>query len=131
MNCKALQCFHHFPGIVECQDGTDGKTEFLTVNALGDGQRQLAPFAVALLTVGWDGVVDECLYAVLREVLLQLVAARAEDGEGVIDVLCIVGEGGQCQQRMLDVAVVIGRYALTLSVVVVEIAQLDAEHGSL
>ena len=54
---------------------------------LGDGQRQVGILSVALLLMGWDGVVDEGLDAMLSEVLLQAVALVAEDGEEVIDVV--------------------------------------------
>ena len=51
---------------------------------LSDGQRQMGILSVALLTVGWNGVVDEGLDAALLEVLLQAVALVAEDGEDMI-----------------------------------------------
>lgn len=55
--------------------------EFLAVDALGDGEQvrhlQQSASAVAFLGVGWDGVVDQCLYAMVGKMLLQLVSPGA------------------------------------------------------
>ena len=50
-------------GLFVCHGGVAGEAEFGGVYALGDGERQVVPLAVALLTVGWDGVVHLRLYA--------------------------------------------------------------------
>lgn len=72
-------------------DGGDGEGEFLGVDLFGDGEGEVVELWVAFLTVGWDGVVDDCLDAVVGEVLLELVAVGGEDGEDVEDVGVGVG----------------------------------------
>ena len=49
----------------------------------------------------------------------------------MIDVLGIGKTGGEGDFRMLDVVVKVGGYLLAVAVVVVEMAQLDAEDGCL
>ena len=92
---------------------------------------QGCPLFVALLAVGWNRVVDECLYALFLQVLLQAVAFCTEDGEDVVDVLCIVQQPGHADERMVQVLVIVVGYLLTMAVVIVQMAQLHIENGRL
>ena len=85
---------------------------------------QGCPLFVALLAVGWNRVVDECLDALFLQVLLQAVAFCTEDGEDVVDVLCIVQQPGYADERMVHVLIIVVSYLLTMAVVIVQMAQL-------
>lgn len=116
-----------FPCLVECKDGTDGEAEFLPVYLLGDGQREVVIFLIALLLMRGYRIVYQGLDAVLRQVCLQLVTPFAEDGEEVIDVLSIGQARRQGDERVLDMVVVVVGYLLTMGVVLVQMAQLDIQ----
>ena len=103
----------------------------MIVNLLCDGKMQGCPLFVALLMVGWNRVVDECLDALFLQVLLQAVAFCTKDGEGVVDVLCIVQQPGHADERMVQVLVIVVGYLLTMAVVIVQMAQLYIEDSSL
>ena len=85
------------------------------------------PFLIACLLVGWNGVVDERLYALFRQVLLQLVTLRTEDREYVVDILCVVQTAGQRDERILDVLVIIACYLLTMTVVIIQMTQFHVK----
>ena len=53
--------FYYHAGFFISENWADGDAQFLLVNALGDGHRQVAQLQVALLLMRWDGVVDERL----------------------------------------------------------------------
>ena len=72
---------------------------------------------------------DERLDAMLSEMLLQCFAVLTEDGEVMIDIVSIWYATGQCDQRVLDVFVIVSSQLLTLSIVCIEIFQLYAEDG--
>lgn len=54
--------------------------------AFGYGVAAVVPFLVALLFVGRDGIVNECLNAVVGKILLQLVAAFRHYREDMEDI---------------------------------------------
>ena len=70
---------------IVCQRLMAGDGEFLGVDLLCDGQGKGAPFLIAALFVGRNGIVDLCLDTVVSEVSLEFVTTRAEYGEDVID----------------------------------------------
>ena len=109
----------------------DGNAEFLLVNLFGNGQVHSVPLFITLLLVWWNGVVDEGLYALRRQVLLQTVTLRTKDGEDVIDVVRVGHLAGECDERIADMLVVVAGNLLASAVVGIQVAKLYAEHGSL
>ena len=57
---------------------TDGKAQFLRMDALGNRQADIVPLTVALLLVRGYGIMDQSLYAVCLQVFLEFVPALAE-----------------------------------------------------
>ena len=55
--------------------------ELLAVYLLGYGQRQVCKLWVAVLPVGWNGVVNHCFHALLLQELLQFVAPFGKYGK--------------------------------------------------
>ena len=66
-----------------------GDAEFLLVDLLGDGERQMIPLLITLLLVGRYGIMYLRFNAVVCEISLQFVAARTENGEDMIDAIAI------------------------------------------
>lgn len=91
---ESVQGCHYVRHLVVGHGGVEWQAEFLASKLFGDGKGKLVVLLVARLLVGWNGVVDEGLDAVVAEVLLQGVAVGGEDGEDVIDVVAFVHQGG-------------------------------------
>ena len=87
--------------------------------------------SVALLLMGWDGVVDEGLDIVLLEVYLQAVTLVAEDGEEVVDVVLGDDMARQTHERVGYTFIIEFGNAGAVAVVVVELEELGREHGGL
>ena len=110
--CDHLRFFHR-------HHGANRQAEFLLMDLLGDGQREVVPFAVTFLFVGRNRIVDEGLDTVFRQILLQFVAFFAENRENVIDVVGVWQATGQRNQRIVDVVVIVVGNHLPMGVVVV------------
>ena len=59
------------------------------VDLFGDGQRKVAPFLITTLLVRRNGIMNLRFYAVFGEILLQLVAMLAKDGEDMPHAISI------------------------------------------
>ena len=97
--------------------GTDRQAEFLLVDLLGDGEGEVVPRLVTLLLMRRNGIVDEGLDAVFRQMGLQRVALLAQNREKVIDVVGIGQTRGQRNQRIVDVGVIVVGDGLPMGVV--------------
>ena len=83
---EIIDCFNHSLYLIVSHYRADGEAEDLGVDAFGDGKGEVVPFPVCFLLVWWDGVVDECLYALFGQMGLKLVASFTPHGEEVEDV---------------------------------------------
>ena len=72
-------------GLFFCHRLMAGNRELFGMDLLCDGQRKSVPFAIALLLVWWNGIMDLRFDAVVCKILLEFVATRAENGENMID----------------------------------------------
>ena len=76
-----IDYFYNIPDLFVSHYGTDGQTQLLVVDLLGDGQTQRIPLLIALLFVGRNGVVNYSLYTVFGQILLQFVTLSAAHRE--------------------------------------------------
>ena len=106
-----------------------GDGEFLGVNLFGDGQREVVPFPTTTLLMRRYGVMDLCFYAVFCEILLQLVAMLAKDGEDMPHTISI--RLGNPDLWILHLTNISGGNLLAAQVVGIEMPQFYAEHGGL
>ena len=83
-------------GLFVCHGGVAGEAELLGVNALSNRERQVVPFTVAQLLVGWDGVVDLGLYIVVGKILAERITVGTKDGEDVVDAVAIAMRNDDC-----------------------------------
>ena len=95
------------------------------------GEVQVVKLRVAFLQMGWNGVVDDGMYAEIGEPRLQFVAMGREDGEYVIDVAFFCEKLWQCDERIVHIIIICTRYMLPHVVVLVEKAELGVEHRCL
>lgn len=63
--------------------------KLLDMDLLRNGETQVIPLAIALLTVRWYGVMYLRLYTVVTKILLEQVAPFAEDREYMPDAIAI------------------------------------------
>ena len=63
--------------------------KLLGMDLLRNGETQVIPLAIALLTVRWYGVMYLRLYTIVTKILLELVALFAEDGEDMPNAIAI------------------------------------------
>ena len=89
----------------------------------------MSPLTVALLEMGWDGIVDEGLDACLGQILLQCVTPGTEDGEDVEHTLLPIVHRRQLEQGMVHLLNQPAGHEPPLAVVSIEMAQLYIEHG--
>lgn len=99
------------------------------------GDWEIAFFAaeilVALGEVRRDGIVDDGLYSMVCEVLLEAVAVFGLDDELVPDVVRVIAELWQADGGILDARKVRGRNALALGVELFQVAELRAQERGL
>mgnify|MGYP006943504108 FL=1 len=91
----------------------------------------MVELGVAFLTVGWDGVMDNGLDAVVGEVLLELVAVGGADGEYVEYVGVGVGDTWEDDCGVGDVVDVRAGDLFAAGVVGVEVSEFDVENCGL
>ena len=99
--------------------------------ALGNGQRQQAYVGIALLEVGWDGIVYHCLYALIEQVLLQAVAFAAQHREYVVYAVLAIFDRRESKQRIVYMLDVLHGNAAAQRIVGIEILQFHPQHGCL
>ena len=116
---KCIDYTHDLLGLLHRHHGTDRQAEFLLVDLLGDGEREAVPRLVTLLLMGRNGIMDEGLDAIFRQMGLQRVALLAQNWEEVIDVVGIGQARGQRYQRIGDVVVIVVGDGLPMCVVFV------------
>ena len=61
----------------------------------------------------------------------QFKAFRAKDGEDVIDVVRVGHLAGECDERIADMLVVVAGNLLATTIVIIQMAKLDTQYGSL
>ena len=118
-NKKLIQSFNDYMCCIYFHHGTYRQTEFLRCDLFSDGEGQVVPRPVTLLLMRRNGIVDEGLDAVLRQMGLQRVALLAQNREKVIDVVGVGQARGQRNQRIGDVVVIVVGDFLPVGVVFV------------
>ena len=63
-------------GLFVCHGRMTGNGQFLGMNLLGDGEREVIPLSVALLLVGRNRIVNLCLHAVVGKEGFQFITTR-------------------------------------------------------
>lgn len=106
-----------------------GDGEFLLADKLCDGQFERIPLPIATLAVGRNRVMNLRLDAFFDEETLQFVAARAENGEDMIDAVTF--GANDAHKGIADFAFVAGGNLFSSLVIGIEVAQLDIEYGGL
>ena len=106
-----------------------GDGEFLLADKLCDGQFERIPLLVATLFVRWDRVVYLRLDAVVGEILLESIAAGAENREYVVDAVAVGADNAD--KGIADFAFVAGSNLFSSLVSGIEVAQLDVEDRGL
>ena len=104
--------------------------ELLAVYLLGYGQRQVCKLWVAVLPVGWNGVVNHCFHALLLQVLLQFVAPFGKYGKYVVDIVA-AAVASYPYVIVADFRLVSARNFLSAAVVIGKIFQLNAQQRRL
>ena len=111
-----------------------GDGEFLTMDALSDGERgrggeEVGGFGVATLLMGRYGIVDLGLHAMIGKVLLELVTTGAEHGEDMIyGVALALGNGDEGIAYLLHID---GGNLFAALVGSIEVFELGIEDGGL
>lgn len=106
-----------------------GDGEFLLADKLCDGQFERIPLPIATLAVGRNGVMNLRLDAFFDEETLQFVAARAENGEDVIDTVAV--RAYDSHLRITDFLLIANGNLLAALVVGIEVAKLNVEDSGL
>ena len=114
-----------------------GDGEFLGVDALGNRERQVVPFGIAALLVGRNGIMDFRLDAIVEEILAELVATDAENGEDMPDGVAlkagvsVVGSDGDGDGRVIHLINIYSGDFLATLIGSVKVAQLGVKDGGL
>ena len=98
---------------------------------LGDGKRQMSILPVALLLMRCYGIMDESLYTLLPEVLLQAVALLAEHGKEMVHIACRLDMLGQTDERIYYSLIIEFGNSRTTTIVLVKMCQLHRKHSCL
>ena len=98
---------------------------------LCDGERECVPFLVAFLLVRGNGVMNHRLHPVVCQVLLQLIAVGAADGEEVEHMRLPVRHLGQDDGGVLDVFHIVTGHGAAFFGVFVQVLELHIQHSGL
>ena len=79
----------HPVGLFICQSLMTGYAKLLGMNLLRNGEAQVIPLTIALLMVGWYGVMYLRFHIIITKILLEQVAPFAEDREYMPDAIAI------------------------------------------
>lgn len=114
-----------------------GDGEFLGMDALGNRERQVVPFGIAALLVGRNGIMDFRLDAIVEEILAELVATDAENGEDMPDGVTlkagvsVVGSDGDGDGGVIHLINIYSGDFLATLIGSVKVAQLGVKDGGL
>lgn len=106
-----------------------GDAELLDVDLFCDGEAEVVPLGVALLTMRRYGVMDLRLYAIVAKILLECITLLAKNGEDMPDGVRDIT--GKDDARVLHLIYIYRGYFPAAQVVGIEMPQFHAEHGGL
>ena len=117
--------------VITAERGIERDAEFFSVYFLGDGQRPTGPRRVALLLMGWNGIMDECLHAVCCQKALQFVAPMTHHRENVVYAAPTIVQRRQPQLGVVHLSGVLHGHLLAEAVFLVKIFEFDPQHGGM
>lgn len=116
-------------GLFVCHCRMAGQAQFLSVDALGDRQREFVPYRVAGLLVRRYRIVYFRLHAVVGQILFQFIATRRKDWEDMTDAVTLTWRNYDVW--MFHLIYIYRSYLAAAGVVGIQVTQFDVKDGSL